>query len=127
MSASDIDTEKQSIHQGASILRLLVWRCQRGGSLVAPSTLPASLTRLRATPTDTLFIAVEEVALHGHVATDKHGHALIHIDPAAEARLRRKMDIRILPVVALMYLFCFIDRYVLFEAISTASASFDKS
>ncbi|BGP71095.1 hypothetical protein NBRC10513v2_004460 [Rhodotorula toruloides] len=68
MSASDIDTEKQSIHQ------------------------------------------VEEVALHGHVATDKHGHALIHIDPAAEARLRRKMDIRILPVVALMYLFCFIDR-----------------
>ncbi|KAL3458330.1 major facilitator superfamily domain-containing protein [Aspergillus heterothallicus] len=31
-------------------------------------------------------------------------------DPAVEARLRRKIDLYILPTVALMYLFCFIDR-----------------
>ncbi|TNY19435.1 putative MFS transporter [Rhodotorula diobovata] len=32
------------------------------------------------------------------------------IDEAAEARLRRKFDVRLLPVVAAIYLFCFIDR-----------------
>ncbi|GAA6005711.1 uncharacterized protein JCM10292_006747 [Rhodotorula paludigena] len=53
---------------------------------------------------------IEEAALQGHAATDKAGHVLIHIDPAEEARLRRKIDIRILPTVALLYLFCFIDR-----------------
>ncbi|CEL11491.1 hypothetical protein ASPCAL14593 [Aspergillus calidoustus] len=31
-------------------------------------------------------------------------------DPAAEARLKLKIDLYILPTVALMYLFCFIDR-----------------
>ncbi|GAA5848303.1 hypothetical protein JCM9279_001004 [Rhodotorula babjevae] len=32
------------------------------------------------------------------------------IDEAAEARLRRRFDLRLLPIVALIYLFCFIDR-----------------
>ena len=31
-------------------------------------------------------------------------------DPEAEKRLRRRIDIHILPTVALLYLFCFIDR-----------------
>lgn len=31
-------------------------------------------------------------------------------DPKAEARLRRKIDMMIVPIVALLYLFCFIDR-----------------
>ncbi|GJN91193.1 hypothetical protein Rhopal_004211-T1 [Rhodotorula paludigena] len=43
---------------------------------------------------------IEEAALQGHAATDKAGHVLIHIDPAEEARLRRKIDIRILPTRA---------------------------
>lgn len=53
---------------------------------------------------------VEEVAEAGHVATDKYGNALISIDEAAEARLRRKLDLILLPPVSLIYLFCFIDR-----------------
>ncbi|GAA5836740.1 hypothetical protein JCM11251_002714, partial [Rhodosporidiobolus azoricus] len=53
---------------------------------------------------------VEEVALHGHVATDKYGRPLVHFDPKAEAALARKIDWHILPIVALLYLFCFIDR-----------------
>jgi hypothetical protein len=35
---------------------------------------------------------------------------LIEFDPRAEARLRRKIDFMIVPTVALLYLFCFIDR-----------------
>ncbi|KPV77692.1 uncharacterized protein RHOBADRAFT_41688 [Rhodotorula graminis WP1] len=54
---------------------------------------------------------IEEVALHGHAATDiKDGRALFVVDEAAERALRRKIDLRILPTVALLYLFCFIDR-----------------
>ncbi|KAM0789341.1 hypothetical protein ACM66B_000173 [Microbotryomycetes sp. NB124-2] len=53
---------------------------------------------------------VEEVALDGHAATDRYGNALVQLDEAAEARLRRKFDRRIVPMVALLYLFCFIDR-----------------
>lgn len=40
----------------------------------------------------------------------RYGHALVHVDPAAEARLRLKIDLYIVPTVALLYLFCFIDR-----------------
>ncbi|TNY19180.1 putative MFS transporter [Rhodotorula diobovata] len=54
---------------------------------------------------------IEEVALHGHAATNiKDGQSLFHIDEAKERALRRKIDLRILPTVALLYLFCFIDR-----------------
>lgn len=39
-----------------------------------------------------------------------YGHSLVQFDPKAEARLRRKIDLCIVPTVALLYLFCFIDR-----------------
>ncbi|KAF2127773.1 MFS general substrate transporter [Dothidotthia symphoricarpi CBS 119687] len=51
-----------------------------------------------------------DVAEHGHAATDIYGHSLVQFDPKAEARLRRKIDLYIVPTVALLYLFCFIDR-----------------
>ncbi|GAA5901314.1 hypothetical protein JCM6882_007744 [Rhodosporidiobolus microsporus] len=53
---------------------------------------------------------VEEVALRGHVATDKYGRPLVELDPKAETALAHKIDWHILPIVALVYLFCFIDR-----------------
>lgn len=34
----------------------------------------------------------------------------MELDPAAEKKLRRKIDMMIVPTVALLYLFCFIDR-----------------
>lgn len=34
----------------------------------------------------------------------------VGLDPAAESRLRLKIDLYIVPVASLMYLFCFIDR-----------------
>jgi hypothetical protein len=40
----------------------------------------------------------------------RHGHSLLHFDPVAERRLVRKIDLYIVPTVALLYLFCFIDR-----------------
>ncbi|KAL2357407.1 major facilitator superfamily domain-containing protein [Cryomyces antarcticus] len=54
--------------------------------------------------------AAHETAERGHVATDKYGVSLVHFDPAAESRLRWKIDLYIVPTVALLYLFCFIDR-----------------
>ncbi|WAO91461.1 Putative transporter [Fusarium falciforme] len=46
----------------------------------------------------------------GRAATDEHGNPLVFFDPKAEARLRRKIDLYIVPTVAIIYLFCFIDR-----------------
>jgi hypothetical protein len=40
----------------------------------------------------------------------RYGHALVTFDPKAESRLRLKIDLYIIPTVALLYLFCFIDR-----------------
>lgn len=40
----------------------------------------------------------------------RYGNALVTFDPKAEARLRWKIDLYIVPTVALLYLFCFIDR-----------------
>ncbi|TID15156.1 retrograde regulation protein 2 [Venturia nashicola] len=51
-----------------------------------------------------------EAAVRGVGATDKYGNALVHFDPAAESRLRLKIDLYIVPTVSLLYLFCFIDR-----------------
>jgi hypothetical protein len=51
-----------------------------------------------------------DAAERGHLATDQYGHALVDFDQAAESRLRLKIDLYIVPTVALMYLFCFIDR-----------------
>ncbi|TKA30045.1 hypothetical protein B0A50_02764 [Salinomyces thailandicus] len=49
-------------------------------------------------------------AERGHAATDSHGNSLVQFDAKAEARLRRKIDLYIIPTVFLLYLFCFIDR-----------------
>ena len=46
----------------------------------------------------------------GQAATDKFGRPLIAIDPVAERKLRLKLDLFIVPPVAILYLFCFIDR-----------------
>jgi hypothetical protein len=40
----------------------------------------------------------------------RYGHALVQFDRKAEARLRLKIDLCVIPTVALLYLFCFIDR-----------------
>ncbi|KAF2450227.1 putative MFS transporter [Karstenula rhodostoma CBS 690.94] len=51
-----------------------------------------------------------QIAERGQVATDIYGHSLVQFDPKAESRLRWKIDLYIVPTVALLYLFCFIDR-----------------
>ncbi|KAF2194282.1 putative MFS transporter [Zopfia rhizophila CBS 207.26] len=51
-----------------------------------------------------------QAAERGIAATDIYGHSLVHFDPAAERRLRLKIDLYIVPTVSLLYLFCFIDR-----------------
>lgn len=40
----------------------------------------------------------------------RYGQSLVQFDPKAEARLRWKLDLYLLPTVAILYLFCFIDR-----------------
>ncbi|KAK4224206.1 putative transporter [Podospora fimiseda] len=42
--------------------------------------------------------------------TPSFGNSLVHFDPKAEARLRNKLDLMLVPTVAILYLFCFIDR-----------------
>ena len=51
-----------------------------------------------------------EVALFEHAQTDED-HA--SFDTKATKRLLRKMDIRLIPFLALLYLLSFLDRYVL--------------
>ncbi|KAJ9118392.1 hypothetical protein QFC24_006221 [Naganishia onofrii] len=55
-------------------------------------------------------VDIHDAAAAGHLATDLHGHALVVIDKAASDRLARKIDWHIVPIVALQYLFAFIDR-----------------
>lgn len=40
----------------------------------------------------------------------RYGHALVEFDPKVERKLCYKIDLYIVPTVALLYLFCFIDR-----------------
>jgi hypothetical protein len=40
----------------------------------------------------------------------RHEQPTVTLDRAAESRLRLKIDLMIVPTVALLYLFCFIDR-----------------
>lgn len=40
----------------------------------------------------------------------RYGQSLLTFDPKAEARVRLKIDLYIIPTVAILYLFCFIDR-----------------
>ena len=57
-----------------------------------------------------ITVIAQDAAERGHLATDQYGHALVEFDRAAESRLRLKIDLYIVLTVALMYLFCFIDR-----------------
>lgn len=52
---------------------------------------------------------IHAVAERGHTVTDRYGNVLVEFDKAAEKRLVRKIDLMIIPTVALIYLFCFID------------------
>lgn len=55
----------------------------------------------------------------------RYGHPLVEIDPAVERKLRNKIDLMVVPTVAILYLFCFIDRanigkcYMAFPATTT--------
>ena len=40
----------------------------------------------------------------------RYGNSLVKFDKDAERKLRLKIDLYIIPTVALLYLFCFIDR-----------------
>lgn len=42
-------------------------------------------------------------------ALDEHERVLIQCDSGTEAKIRRKIDFACVPMVSLMYLFCFID------------------
>ncbi|KAJ9106061.1 hypothetical protein QFC20_004123 [Naganishia adeliensis] len=55
-------------------------------------------------------IDLHDAAAAGHHATDERGNPLIEIDEVASRRLARKIDLYIVPIVALQYLFAFIDR-----------------
>jgi hypothetical protein len=60
----------------------------------------------RLTSKYSTFSASKPIAYH----CLRYGHSLVHFDPVAEARLRMKIDLYIVPTVSLLYLFCFIDR-----------------
>ncbi|KAH6647778.1 major facilitator superfamily domain-containing protein [Truncatella angustata] len=53
---------------------------------------------------------LHSAAERGVAATDRYGVSLVQFDPVLEAKLRKKIDWAILPIIALLYLFCFIDR-----------------
>ncbi|KAF9869310.1 MFS transporter [Colletotrichum karsti] len=53
---------------------------------------------------------ISSAAGKGQVATDKYGNPLMEFDPVAVRKLRWKLDLHTVPTVALLYLFCFIDR-----------------
>ncbi|GMK58035.1 hypothetical protein CspeluHIS016_0500670 [Cutaneotrichosporon spelunceum] len=53
---------------------------------------------------------LESLAERGHAVTDEHGNVLVQFDPVAEKRLLRKIDLYVVPTVAMIYLWCFIDR-----------------
>ena len=65
-------------------------------NMLQTSTLSLYIHIHRASLTDSLF--------------HRYGQSLVQLDPAAETKLRRKIDLMIVPTVALLYLFCFIDR-----------------
>lgn len=54
--------------------------------------------------------SAQDIAEDGHVGTDRFGHALVAEDVKASAALRRKIDLRLMPIILACYLFCFIDR-----------------
>ncbi|KAJ9127761.1 hypothetical protein QFC24_000044 [Naganishia onofrii] len=55
-------------------------------------------------------VDLHDAAAAGHLATDERGNPLVDIDEVASRKLARKIDMYIVPIVALQYLFAFIDR-----------------
>lgn len=55
-------------------------------------------------------VAVSKLCVLFSNKSCSYGEPVIHFDKKAEARLRLKIDLYIIPTVALLYLFCFIDR-----------------
>lgn len=51
----------------------------------------------------------------------RYGNSLVKFDREAERKLRLKIDLYIIPTVALLYLFCFIDRANIGTIIPTAA------
>lgn len=44
------------------------------------------------------------------LTSQRYGQPLVEFDPKVEAKLRMKIDLMVVPTVAILYLFCFIDR-----------------
>ncbi|KDN37982.1 MFS general substrate transporter [Tilletiaria anomala UBC 951] len=53
---------------------------------------------------------IQAISKAGHAATDDQGHVLVQFDQAAERRLTRKIDLRVIPMMSLLYAWTFIDR-----------------
>jgi hypothetical protein len=62
-----------------------------------------------ATPQQTCKSTIQYPTLQ-KLIIHSYGHSLVQFDQKAEAKLRLKIDLYIVPTVALLYLFCFIDR-----------------
>ena len=54
----------------------------------------------------------DSVAPNAAKESDEIGRQLEGLDPVFEAKLVRKLDLFIIPVVMLLYLLSFLDRYV---------------
>lgn len=54
----------------------------------------------------------DAAAPNGAKESDEIGRQLEGVDPVFEAKLVRKLDLFIIPVVMLLYLLSFLDRYV---------------
>lgn len=76
--------------------------------LVRSSSFQVALTLLTLYITVCYVCAVEN-ATPAAVNDDRRLRTSADIDPEAEKRLRRKFDMRVLPIIILIYLFTFID------------------
>jgi hypothetical protein len=80
----------------------LIWSGQ--SILQRPFTMPESVHAPEQKPLNDKLV----IPQHGQVDAEAAHDAFI--DPAAEAKLVRKQDLRVLPMVFLMYFFTFLDR-----------------
>ncbi|PWY98225.1 MFS general substrate transporter [Testicularia cyperi] len=71
------------------------------------SAYPNTPPDMETASSDEKHITHEAGAPSALYATEKNPQ---HFDPKVVARIRRKIDFAIVPIVALLYLFCFIDR-----------------
>lgn len=56
---------------------------------------------------------VETVHIESFHRAARQGREDVEIDHAAEKKLVRKLDLKIIPIVMLLYLFSFLDRQVI--------------